>query len=65
MKMKLKGKNDFRMLIWEFIFQARILYSDQRGRAALALRFNEAIRKGEISGSIVISRDHHDVRYIN
>jgi len=41
--------------------QARILYSDQRGRAALALRFNEAIRKGEISGSIVISRDHHDV----
>lgn len=41
--------------------QARILYSDQRGRAALALRFNQAISCGEISGPVVISRDHHDV----
>jgi len=41
--------------------QARILYSDQRGRAALALRFNQAISRGEISGPVVISRDHHDV----
>jgi len=41
--------------------QARILYSDQRGRRALALRFNTAIREGEIQGTIVISRDHHDV----
>merc|ERR1712018_722701 len=41
--------------------QARILYSDQRGRTALALRFNAAIAAGKIEGSIVISRDHHDV----
>jgi len=41
--------------------QARILYSDQRGRAAMAVRFNQAISTGEISGNIVISRDHHDV----
>jgi len=41
--------------------QARILYSDQRGRKALALRFNTAIARGEIQGSVVISRDHHDV----
>jgi len=41
--------------------QARILYSDQRGRTALALRFNAAIAAGEIEGTIVISRDHHDV----
>jgi len=41
--------------------QARILYSDQRGRVALATRFNKAIAQGEIQGTIVISRDHHDV----
>merc|ERR1712107_346847 len=41
--------------------QARILYSDQRGRTALALRFNAAIAAGAIEGTIVISRDHHDV----
>merc|ERR1711963_1252442 len=28
---------------------------------ALALRFNEAIAAGAIEGTIVISRDHHDV----
>jgi len=41
--------------------QARILYSDQRGRTALALRFNTAVEAGEVQGSVVISRDHHDV----
>merc|ERR1719167_1128558 len=41
--------------------QARILYSDQKGRAALAKRFNQAIAEGDIQGTIVISRDHHDV----
>lgn len=40
---------------------ARILYSDTVGRVNLALRMNEAIRSGEIKGSIVIGRDHHDV----
>ena len=28
---------------------------------ALALRFNQAIAHGDIQGTIVISRDHHDV----
>ncbi|CAJ0587344.1 unnamed protein product, partial [Mesorhabditis spiculigera] len=41
--------------------QARIFYSDQEGRTALALAFNEAVRLGRISAPIVISRDHHDV----
>ncbi|VDP54470.1 unnamed protein product [Heligmosomoides polygyrus] len=41
--------------------QARILYSDQEGRVALALAFNEAVRSGRVSEPIVISRDHHDV----
>ncbi|RMX52942.1 hypothetical protein pdam_00010933 [Pocillopora damicornis] len=41
--------------------QARILYSDQRGRVALAEAFNMAIRDGILSGCVVISRDHHDV----
>ena len=34
-----------------FLFQARILYSDQRGRAALAVRFNQAIYSGDIKGN--------------
>ena len=41
--------------------QARILYSDQEGRAAIARAFNEAVASGEVSAPIVISRDHHDV----
>jgi urocanate hydratase len=41
--------------------QARILYSDCRGRTRLALAFNEAIRAGEISAPVVLGRDHHDV----
>lgn len=41
--------------------QARILYADAEGRTKIALAFNEAIRNGEISGPIVLGRDHHDV----
>ena len=41
--------------------QARILYADCQGRTQIALAFNEAIRKGEISAPIVLGRDHHDV----
>ena len=39
--------------------QARILYSDAGGRAAIALRFNEMVRNGEV-GPIILGRDHHD-----
>ncbi|HBG19214.1 MAG TPA: urocanate hydratase [Desulfobulbaceae bacterium] len=39
--------------------QARILYSDAKGRTAIALRFNEMVRNGEI-GPIMLGRDHHD-----
>ena len=41
--------------------RARILYSDERGRVAIALAFNEAIRSGRLKGPVVLSRDHHDV----
>ena len=41
--------------------QARILYADAEGRSKIALAFNEAIRKGEITAPIVLGRDHHDV----
>ena len=41
--------------------QARILYANCEGRTKIALAFNEAIRKGEISAPIVLGRDHHDV----
>ena len=41
--------------------QARILYADSEGRTRIALAFNEAIERGEISAPIVLGRDHHDV----
>ena len=41
--------------------QARILYADSEGRTAIALAFNEAIKKSEISAPVVLGRDHHDV----
>jgi len=39
--------------------QARILYQDEEGRTAIALKFNEMVRKGEI-GPVMLGRDHHD-----
>ena len=39
--------------------QARILYSDAQGRTAIALKFNEMIRNGEV-GPVILGRDHHD-----
>lgn len=39
---------------------ARILYQDERGRIAIALKFNDMVRKGDI-GPVMIGRDHHDV----
>ena len=41
--------------------QARILYADCEGRTRIALAFNDAIRKGDIKGPVVLGRDHHDV----
>uniref|UniRef100_A0A8C9SUR8 Urocanate hydratase n=1 Tax=Scleropages formosus TaxID=113540 RepID=A0A8C9SUR8_SCLFO len=41
--------------------QARILYSDQKGRVSIALAINRAIAEGRVSAPVVISRDHHDV----
>lgn len=39
--------------------QARILYQDAAGRRAIALRFNEMVKRGEV-GPIMLGRDHHD-----
>jgi urocanate hydratase len=41
--------------------QARILYADREGRQKIAAAFNDAICRGDITGPIVLSRDHHDV----
>lgn len=41
--------------------QARILYADSEGRTRIALAFNDAIARGEISAPVVLGRDHHDV----
>lgn len=41
--------------------QARILYSDCRGRVAIAVAFNAAVRQQTLAGPVVVSRDHHDV----
>jgi urocanate hydratase len=40
--------------------QARILYQDAQGRVRIALRFNEMVRNREVSGPIMLGRDHHD-----
>ena len=39
--------------------QARILYQDAPGRLAIALKFNDMVRKGVV-GPIMLGRDHHD-----
>ena len=41
--------------------KARILYADSEGRIEIAKAFNNAIKNKEISGPIVLGRDHHDV----
>src|SRR6056297_1780452 len=41
--------------------QARILYADAEGRAKIAEGFNQAIASGELSGPVILGRDHHDV----
>jgi urocanate hydratase len=41
--------------------QARILYADAEGRIKIAAAFNKAIADGELSGPVVLGRDHHDV----
>ena len=38
----------------------RILYSDEEGRMAIALKFNQMVRDGILRGPITIGRDHHD-----
>jgi len=41
--------------------QARILYADSEGRIKIAEAFNKAVAAGELSGAIILGRDHHDV----
>jgi urocanate hydratase len=41
--------------------QARILYADDEGRRKIASAMNRAIAGGELSGPVVLGRDHHDV----
>ena len=39
--------------------QARILYADAEGRTRIALAFNDAIARGELSAPVVLGRGHH------
>lgn len=41
--------------------EARILYTDRKGRVAIARAFNQAVASGRLSAPVVLSRDHHDV----
>lgn len=41
--------------------KSRILYADAEGRIKIAEAFNQAIKKGELDGPVVLGRDHHDV----
>ncbi|KAI2811798.1 Urocanate hydratase [Blomia tropicalis] len=54
----IKNANEHKLVVGS---QARILYSNHNGRVQIAAAFNQAVKSGEISGPIVISRDHHDV----
>ncbi|HFX17865.1 MAG TPA: urocanate hydratase, partial [Flavobacteriales bacterium] len=54
----IKGAQDNHLVVGS---QARILYADAWGRIKIAEAFNEAIRNGELSGPVVLGRDHHDV----
>jgi len=40
---------------------SRILYADAEGRIRISMAFNDAIARGELSGPVVLGRDHHDV----
>jgi urocanate hydratase len=40
---------------------SRILYADSEGRMRISKAFNDAIARGELKGTIVLGRDHHDV----
>ncbi len=54
----IKGAQENKLVVGS---QARILYADAEGRAKIALAFNQAIAKGEISAPVNLGRDHHDV----
>lgn len=41
--------------------KSRILYADAEGRIRIAAALNRAIAQGELSGPVVLGRDHHDV----
>jgi len=43
--------------------QARILYVDALGRIEIAEAINNAVKDGRLKAPVVISRDHHDVRF--
>ncbi|MCB9315135.1 MAG: urocanate hydratase [Lewinellaceae bacterium] len=40
---------------------SRILYADAEGRMRISKAFNDAIASGELTGPVVLGRDHHDV----
>tara|TARA_B100000508_G_C11465748_1_gene282348 strand:- start:14979 stop:17012 length:2034 start_codon:yes stop_codon:yes gene_type:complete len=54
----IKGAQENKLVVGS---QARILYADAEGRMKIAEAFNKAIEAGEISGPVVLGRDHHDV----
>jgi urocanate hydratase len=54
----IKGAQENKLVVGS---QARILYADSEGRIKIAEAFNNAIATREISGPIILGRDHHDV----
>ena len=51
-----KNAESYRLVVGS---KARILYQDAAGRTAIALAFNDMVRRGEV-GPIMLGRDHHD-----
>lgn len=54
----IKGAQENKLVVGS---QARILYADAEGRMKIAEAFNKAIASGELSGPVILGRDHHDV----
>ena len=54
----IKGAKENQLVVGS---KARILYADAKGRIEIARAFNEAIASGQLSGPVVLGRDHHDV----
>ncbi|XP_065056153.1 urocanate hydratase-like [Rhopilema esculentum] len=63
-KDSIKWMQEVQKYKWNYGTMSRMLYTDVRGRVAIALAFNKAINNDVIKGPVVLSRDYHDAKAI-